>query len=86
MVEQVFVKGFVNGEFPYSAGSGIRSRAERSPTLRKVSDAEEGFWYAYQFSVKQQLRYELWLVIIPYMSNRYKIFFPESSVSVSTSA
>jgi hypothetical protein len=37
MVEQVFVKGFVNGEFPYSAGSGIRSRAERSPTLRKVS-------------------------------------------------
>ena len=37
MVEQVFVKDFVNGEFLYSVESDMCSRVEKSLMLRKVS-------------------------------------------------
>jgi hypothetical protein len=44
MVEQVFVKGFVNGEFPYSAEVWHLSILEKSLALRKVSGMCTNSW------------------------------------------
>jgi hypothetical protein len=63
MVEQVFVKGFVNGEFPCSVGSSLFSRVEKNLALRKVSCMRTNSW-------SSNSCFQLWLVTIPYVGNR----------------